>query len=271
MSRIVLLSRPHNWQAVRTLDECARRGLEVSAVILEPKTTREKLRRLWRFLKSNGVHDTARKILRTLRARRDFRHHITHGEASALPLAVATMAARMGVTVYNVGSHNDEQCQRVLRDLAPDLILLAGTRIIKPHIIERARVGCLNAHTGWLPEYRGVHANLWALLEGGKLGITVHYVDPGVDTGAILLREQLPVHTGDTLEILEARMTAICARLMADAVLAIEAGTTNPIPQARDEGRQYRALPFDKEQEVRRLLESGVSGLHHASQSRGTS
>lgn len=254
MKGVVLLTRPSNWQGVRTLAECARRGVSVSAVIVEPKTSGDRLRKLRRFLETNGPADTARKVWYTLVARRRFRRELTRARQSELPRAVGEIAARLGIPLHMVESHNDTRCEGLLRDLSPDLILLAGTRIIKPPIIRQARVGCLNAHTGWLPEYRGVNANLWALLEGGRRGVTVHYVDPGVDTGAILLREELPIISGDTIETIEVRTTDLCARLIIDAIQAIEAGTAVRAPQRAEDGRQYRALSFQKEQEVRRLL-----------------
>lgn len=251
---VVLLTRPGNWQGVRTLHECARRGVAVSAVVVEPKTSADRLRRLRKFAATNGRMAALLKVWYTLGSETRFRREIARIHGESLPSTVQPMAARLGIPFHSVESHNDARSEGLLRELAPDLILLAGTRIIKPHIIERARLGCLNAHTGWLPEYRGVNANLWALLEGGRRGVTVHYVDPGVDTGAILFKEELPIVAGDTLERIEVRTIEICARLMVDAILAIRAGTAVGLPQRPDEGRQYRALPFAKEQEVRRRL-----------------
>ncbi|MBI1893815.1 MAG: hypothetical protein HYS14_06890 [Candidatus Rokubacteria bacterium] len=254
MSRVVLLTRPSNWQGVLTLRECSRQGLAVSGVILEPKGLGERLRRLWKFLKLNGPADTARKIWHTVLSDRRFRREVKRVYRDDVPSSVRDIGSLLGMPVYEVGSHNDQQCEQLLEELSADFILLAGTCIIKPHILKQARLGCLNAHTGWLPDYRGVHANLWSLLEGGRLGVTVHYVDPGVDTGPILLREELRVVPGDTLETIELRTAELCARMMVDTIKAIENGAAVPCPQRLGEGRCYRALPFRKEQEVRRLL-----------------
>jgi len=254
MNGIVLLTRPSNWQGVLTLLECSRRGVPVAGVIVEPKTSADRVQRLRKFLAANGLLDTARKVWLTALSERRFSAEIGRAGLETLPRTVTEMAAQLGVTVYQVASHNDSECEATLRRLDPDVILLAGTRIIKPHIIGRARIGCLNAHTGWLPQYRGVHANLWALLEGGPRGVTVHYVDPGVDTGAILLQEELPVLAGDTLERLEVRTMQLCARLMLDAVQGVTNGSLAGRPQYSHEGRQYRAMAFRNEREVRRLL-----------------
>ena len=258
MNGVIMLTRPSNWQGVRTLHEFARRGIAVSAVVVEPKTLTERSRRFWKFLKVNGPADTLRKVWRILMGLRYFSHEMAQAYADGLPRNVPEMAARLHMPVHVVESHNGARCENLLRRFSPDLILLVGTRIIEPHVIRLARVGCLNAHSGWLPDYRGVHANLWALLEGGRRGVTVHYVDSGVDTGPILLREGLPIGAGDTLEAIEVRTVELSARLMGDAVVAIQAGRAIPVPQRLEEGRQFRAIPFRKEEEVRRLLKNLV-------------
>lgn len=251
---IILLTRPSNLQAIKTLEECRRRGVRIAAAVVEPKTWAEKVRRIRRFYRTNGLIDTLRKGWESVAS--DYRlDRVTQKvEGRHTPASVAEAGARLGVPVHVVPDHNGSASEALLRQLKPDLLLLAGTKILRKHIFGQARIGCLNAHTGWLPQYRGVHANFWALLEGGKTGVTVHYVDSGVDTGSILLRKELPIVSGDTLESIELRTMDLCASLMTDAIEGIEAGTLAPLPQTADQGRQYRALSFRKEEELRCLL-----------------
>lgn len=251
---IILLTRPGNLQAIKTLEECHRRGVRIAAAIVEPKTWAEKVRRIRRFYRTNGFIDTLRKGWESVAS--DYRlDRVTQkAEGRRTPASVAEAGAQLGVPVHGVPDHNGSASEALLRQLKPDLLLVAGTKILRKHIFAQARLGCLNAHCGWLPEYRGLHANFWALMEGGKTGVTVHYVDAGVDTGSILLRKELPIVSGDTLESIELRTVDLCASLMTDAIEGIAAGTLAPLPQTADQGRQYRALSFRKEEEVRHLL-----------------
>lgn len=103
-------------------------------------------------------------------------------------------------TVRRVPSANSEEARAVLRELAPRVVVVNGTRIIG-----RDTLGCtpaifLNTHAGITPLYRGVHGGYWALAEGRAelVGSTVHLVDPGIDTGAIVEQATFQVTERDS-------------------------------------------------------------------------
>ena len=82
------------------------------------------------------------------------------------------------------------ECIALLRDLAPAVVVVQGTRIISPAALAAVRCPFVNTHGGVTPRYRGVHGGYWALTEGRPdlVGTTVHLVDPGIDTGTVLAR-----------------------------------------------------------------------------------
>jgi len=88
---------------------------------------------------------------------------------------------------------NDHEVLSFIEKLAPDLILIKGVSIISGEIIEAAGGKIVNIHSGWLPDYRGVQCGTWPMVnnEFDKIGITFHFVDEGIDTGKIILREKL--------------------------------------------------------------------------------
>src|SRR5258707_5810338 len=90
--------------------------------------------------------------------------------------------------ITRVDSVNSEQTAEVLRKLNPDVVIVNGTRIIAESILSCIRAPFVNTHTGITPRYRGVHGAYWALVEGKitPCGVTIHLVDPGIDTGKIL-------------------------------------------------------------------------------------
>ena len=75
-----------------------------------------------------------------------------------------------------------------LQELKPDLLIVNGTRILSKKTLESVSAPFVNIHTGITPAYRGVHGGYWAVAKGQKdfFGTTIHYVDPGVDTGGII-------------------------------------------------------------------------------------
>lgn len=87
-----------------------------------------------------------------------------------------------------IASANAPETVDLMRDLGPDVVVLNGTRILKPAILAATPAPVLNIHAGITPAYRGVHGGYWALWQGRPedFGATLHLVDRGVDTGGIL-------------------------------------------------------------------------------------
>jgi methionyl-tRNA formyltransferase len=84
---------------------------------------------------------------------------------------------------------------------SPDLVIVNGTSIIKTPIIESVPQRIINIHVGITPEYRGTHGGFWAIYNGEieMVGVTVHLIDKGIDSGAILSQKRVAVTHGDTL------------------------------------------------------------------------
>ena len=159
-----------------------------------------------------------------------------------------------GIPMYSVANHNDDTCQSLLQAEAPDLIVLGGTRIIKSHILQIPRLAILNAHPGLLPWLRGSASVGWALYKDLPQGATVHFIDPGIDTGDIIYREELPVYRSDTYESLNGRVAVLAAELMVRALGAFANEDVPRVPQSLEEGETLGVIPNE-------LLKSGVQRL----------
>jgi methionyl-tRNA formyltransferase len=154
----------------------------------------------------------------------------------------------------------DESALEALRGLQPDLLVLVGSDIVPRPVLEIPRLGTINPHYGLLPAYRGMNVTEWSLYAGDPIGVTVHMVDPGIDTGDILLREEIPVERGDTLPTLRAKHQEVAARLLVDAALALKDGTAERIPQRMEDGRQYYRMHPALRQVVERRLSTTARG-----------
>jgi methionyl-tRNA formyltransferase len=107
---------------------------------------------------------------------------------------------------------DDPRLRRLLIKSRPDILVLAGTGIVPANVLSVPTMVTLNAHFGLLPWVRGVCPLENALLRGVPLGVTVHAVDPGIDTGPLIRRVLLPVGENDTDRI------AVAARLEEAAI-----------------------------------------------------
>ncbi len=114
----------------------------------------------------------------------------------------------------------DAAVAAVLDEHGVGLVCLAGyMRVLSPEFVRRYRMRILNVHPALLPAFPGLHAQRQALEHGVRVaGVTVHFVDEGVDTGPIVLQGAVPVLPGDTEETLAGRILVEEHRLYPEAI-----------------------------------------------------
>ena len=93
----------------------------------------------------------------------------------------------------NVSSVNHKSTIELIQNMNPDLIIVNGTRIISKKVLESTNCKFINTHAGITPKYRGVHGLYWALINNDAEhgGVTVHFVDSGIDTGNIIYQNKV--------------------------------------------------------------------------------
>lgn len=101
--------------------------------------------------------------------------------------------------LIKVQSVNTDACRKALRQVAPKIILVFGTRMIRKKTLSCVGAPFINYHAGINPTYRGMNGGYWALARGDQenAGVTVHLVDEGVDTGGILYTAPFKAEKGD--------------------------------------------------------------------------
>ena len=117
--------------------------------------------------------------------------------------------------------------------LAPDLVAVAAFgQILPKEILERPRLGCINVHPSLLPRYRGAAPLNWTIMRGETItGVTIMQMDEGMDSGDILLQEETPVGSCETVGELHDRLAVRGAQLLLDVIGRLEKGAIRPMPQ----------------------------------------
>ncbi|WP_428310923.1 methionyl-tRNA formyltransferase [Hydrocarboniphaga sp.] len=160
---------------------------------------------------------------------------------------VALRAAELGIPTYKPSSlRGNEPAIGGLRKLAPDLMVVVAYGLILPQaVLEVPRLGCFNIHASLLPRWRGAAPIQRAILAGDELsGVTIMQMDAGLDTGAMLIRDEVAITATTTSDQLHGQLQTMGARLIVEAVAQAEAGTLKPEAQPL-EGVTY-AHKFDK-------------------------
>jgi methionyl-tRNA formyltransferase len=127
----------------------------------------------------------------------------------------------------------NEEFRAQLAALKPDAIVVVGYgRIIPQWMLDLPPLGNINLHASLLPKYRGAAPIQWAIANGETVtGVTTMRLDAGLDTGDILLQQQLSIAPDDSSETLAPRLASIGADLMVATLHGLAAGTVHPRPQ----------------------------------------
>ncbi len=209
-----------------------------------PLTRQEKYKRRRRLVQRHGLVRTLNKLLcNWFRAR-----FLAHSEANTIREhffpggAPVTYVRRVPTPV--VGNINDAACVEFIRRQAPDVLAVCGTSVIRPEVFSLAPKGAVNIHTGITPEYRSADPIFWALYQGEpeKVGVTIHFVDRGVDTGPIIHQERVPVYAGDSLATVHARCIRRGADLFSQALAEIEHGSVRILERPGVDGQAFRSI-----------------------------
>lgn len=131
---------------------------------------------------------------------------------------------------------NNHEFIEEVRNLNPDLIcVVAYGKILPKELLDIPKYGCVNVHGSLLPEYRGAAPIQWAVLNGDKkTGITTMFMDVGMDTGDMILKEEVDIGEDETTGELWDRLKVIGANLLVKTVKKIEEGTATKTPQPEE-------------------------------------
>jgi methionyl-tRNA formyltransferase len=163
------------------------------------------------------------------------------------PSPVKLLAQREKIPLLQPLKMKDPEFLQALAGWKPDLIAVtAFGRILPPAVLSLPPRGCINVHGSLLPKYRGAGPIQWAIINGEReTGITTMLMDEGMDTGAMLLQEAIPITDDDTAGTLAPRLAELGGRLLVETIARLKAGTL--VPQQQDSSQATMAPLLKKE------------------------
>jgi methionyl-tRNA formyltransferase len=149
------------------------------------------------------------------------------------PTPVKAYGLGRALSVAAMTKQNYADVVAEIRALEPDFVVVASFGIIlKRDLLELPRHGCVNLHASLLPKYRGVSPIQAAILAGDtETGCTTMLMDEGIDTGAVLLAESVPIGATDTAGTLERKLAALGAPLVVKTLKGLLDGSVRPVAQ----------------------------------------
>ncbi len=130
----------------------------------------------------------------------------------------------------------NEEFLEELKKLAPDVIVVvAFGQLLPVSVLTLPKYGCVNVHASLLPMYRGAAPLQWVIINGEKVsGVTTMQMDKGLDTGDMLLKEEVAIEPKETYETYHDKLSVVGAQLLIKTLDGLEAGTITPVKQEGD-------------------------------------
>lgn len=146
---------------------------------------------------------------------------------------VKEYAISKGLSVFQPVSFRDGAAESVLRELAPDLIVVAAYgKILPESVLNIPPCGSINVHSSLLPSYRGAAPIQWAILNGEtQTGVSIMRMVKELDAGDVILQKSTPIGPDEDAQALTARLAQLGAEALLEAVAALENGTAARISQ----------------------------------------
>lgn len=249
MNIAILAPSQTNCYASALLARLLHRGDRVVGVLCV-ETSR--LRRLNSYRRAYGWAATARRIRAELArssggadpaALLDERLSAMGIENWRQPLSCT--CREQGLDYISIDSANRPAAADWVKRHRVDLLLNTGGEILRSGIIRAPRLGILNAHMAGLPEYRGMNVMEWSLFHRRPIGVTVHFIDEGIDTGRTVATRAIPRDDGADIETLRARSIGVNVELMLEAIDLLRERGESVVQASVDtpsDSRQYFAM-----------------------------
>lgn len=161
-----------------------------------------------------------------------------------------------GVPVLSPEDVNAPEFLDTVRGIDPDLVVsVSCPQIFGRELLGLPRLGCVNVHSSLLPNYRGMLPTFWVLAEGeSTTGVTVHFMNEGIDGGGIIAQRMIPIAAEETLQSLMRKCKAVAADLVVGAVDGFRDERVPVRPNPAGDGSYFS---FPERDDVRRFRAAG--------------
>jgi methionyl-tRNA formyltransferase len=138
-----------------------------------------------------------------------------------------------------------------IRALRPDMgVSVLFGYLVPPELLAALPGGCINLHPSFLPYNRGAYPNVWSIVDRTPAGVTLHYMDRGIDTGDVVARREVPVEPIDTGASLYGKLEAAALALFEESWPLVREGRAARVPQSAELGTAHRVRDVQRIDEI---------------------
>lgn len=257
MSVVLLTNNSNRGQALAHL--IVKAGLDLRLVVVEDATLRESSEGKIISILRKTIGPLYRWIKNMVSLSKEDREALKYEEESMAKAnkmvddhihKLGVLGRPIGIEYLETPSLNEATVVTAIKNAEPDVCVVLGTSIIKERLISIPKIGMINAHTSILPEYRGSRSEFWQCFNEDyrNVGITLHFIDKGVDTGKILFQKQQEVGENPDPNMLRAKNTLATLENYVPVIQSVLNGTATPTAQGQGATPTYkfRDITLDK-------------------------
>lgn len=208
---------------------------------------KSKIIKLKNQLRKKGSQTTIKKIFQHYKiarcANRNSRNYLKeYALLNSIPdwnISLSKISKKEEIEYLKIDNINSKEAVDYIKSREVDIVINAGGGIFKKAFVSAPKIGILNAHMGFLPTFRGMNVLEWSLFYGHRIGVTLHFIDRGIDTGDILLFKEIPIEIGESINTLRAKSLVINIELMIQGINLIKNKNETRIKQKIEQGKQY--------------------------------
>jgi len=240
-SIIVFCPNPYSLYTNSVCELLIRKGYSIDAIIVR-KFTINRFRQEFARDGKRLIKKIINKLILKSRAYADNNYNIkAFRKENNLTIKNVSVFKKTGTKLVYCNDLNDKIVEDTLRSYPSKIVVFTGGGIIRKNILDVAGDGIVNCHMGILPKYKGMDLPEWCILENSfdELGITLHFMDTGIDTGAILKRIKIKLCNSQDIKTLREKFEPIMVTAMVDTIDDLLKDKIKPITQPSNQKRQY--------------------------------
>ena len=249
-SKVIVISpNPQSLYTTSVCDLLLKSGIQIQAVFVKKfsfsrfkdEFSRDGFRlikKIWKklILKSKAYQNTD-----------EYENIINFRATNNISLKDVKQLISCGTKIHYVYDINSKHVEDLFKDYNTDLVVFTGGGIIRENILNNSGAGVVNCHMGILPMYRGMDVVEWPLIrkDFNNIGVTLHFMDKGVDTGDILKISKIQLKPMDNIKKLRIRFEPIMVKEMVEVVKMYLDGKIKTQKQKIVDGKQFFIMHDD--------------------------
>ncbi|HPN31734.1 MAG TPA: formyltransferase family protein [bacterium] len=263
--KISLLCHNIDFKALSVLYYfCKKNNYPIDSIIIEESINKKVINEpiTWKLLRKRYKPNLIKKIISKILYFIRLENIISFFPESKYfkTISMKRAARKLKIPCYFVKNHSSEETKQIFESRSINYALLISSNYLIKDILLKIPVKIINAHCALLPKHRSLDSLPWSVIAKDKLGITTHFVDEGIDTGEILLFEEIKPYQGDDLISFRRKMDEQIPAALYQTIIKLEKNEITPQKQKLEDGIRHRIMTEEEFELAQKLFNQNYLG-----------